>query len=45
MVRDRENIKKLSRLGWRVLVIWECETMKVDQLAKLAARIRRAQLK
>jgi DNA mismatch endonuclease, patch repair protein len=24
--RDREVIKKLRKLGWDVLVIWECET-------------------
>jgi DNA mismatch endonuclease (patch repair protein) len=24
--RDGENVDKLARLGWRVLVIWECET-------------------
>jgi hypothetical protein len=23
--RDRENIKKLEKNNWRVLVIWECE--------------------
>ena len=26
MERDRENRKKLEEDGWRVLVIWECET-------------------
>lgn len=24
--RDRENIEALTQLGWRTLVIWECET-------------------
>jgi DNA mismatch endonuclease (patch repair protein) len=24
--RDQENQIKLSELGWKVLVIWECET-------------------
>ena len=24
--RDRRNIQALHKLGWRVLVIWECET-------------------
>lgn len=23
--RDRENIRRLRALGWRVLVVWECE--------------------
>jgi len=26
--RDRENIRRLSDLGWKVLVIWECEIKK-----------------
>lgn len=26
--RDKENIAALEVLGWRVLVIWECETLK-----------------
>jgi len=25
VVRDIENIRALRRLGWRVLVLWECE--------------------
>ncbi len=25
-VRDRQNRRALQRLGWRVLVIWECQT-------------------
>lgn len=24
-IRDAENIAKLSSLGWKVLVVWECE--------------------
>ena len=24
--RDRRNVQALHKLGWRVLVIWECET-------------------
>ena len=23
--RDKKNIKKLKKLGWRVMVLWECE--------------------
>ncbi|MBD3329522.1 DNA mismatch endonuclease Vsr [Candidatus Dojkabacteria bacterium] len=23
--RDKENIAELNRLGWKVLVVWECE--------------------
>ena len=28
MERDQENYQKLCSLGWKVLVIWECETKK-----------------
>jgi DNA mismatch endonuclease, patch repair protein len=27
--RDREAIVELKKLGWRVLVVWECETRKL----------------
>ena len=30
--RDRENQEALRRMGWRVLVIWECETSDLDSL-------------
>ena len=36
--RDRANLVKLLKLGWKSLVIWECEIK--DQLA-LAARIKK----
>jgi DNA mismatch endonuclease, patch repair protein len=29
--RDRAALRKLRRAGWRVLVIWECETLKMDR--------------
>lgn len=28
LARDRRNIEALEALGWRVLVLWECETEK-----------------
>ncbi len=28
--RDEENIERLRALGWRVLVIWECELSDLD---------------
>jgi len=34
--RDRRNELALQKLGWRVLVIWECET---DDLRLLESRI------
>lgn len=37
ITRDKNNIAKLKMLGWRVLVIWECETKHPKTLAlKLA---------
>ncbi|WP_282011803.1 very short patch repair endonuclease [Nitrospina watsonii] len=31
--RDRQNIGKLVKLGWKVLVVWECECKEQDKLA------------
>lgn len=30
--RDRAHVKELERIGWTVLVIWECETKDADLL-------------
>lgn len=30
--RDQRNQRDLRRLGWRVIVVWECETRQRDQL-------------
>ena len=38
--RDVNNARELSRNGWRVFVIWECELSAVS-LTRLAAKIRR----
>ncbi|WP_419940320.1 very short patch repair endonuclease [Candidatus Palauibacter sp.] len=32
--RDRLNEAALRRLGWEILVIWECETKDLDPLAE-----------
>jgi DNA mismatch endonuclease, patch repair protein len=34
--RDRQNCRKLQRLGWSVFVVWECE---LTDVAKLKARL------
>jgi len=26
VLRDKKNLKRLTELGWQVLIIWECET-------------------
>lgn len=30
VARDRQSVEELRRLGWRVLVVWECETRSAD---------------
>lgn len=32
--RDKEVRKKLQFLGWRVLVVWECQTRSVETLSR-----------
>ena len=41
MERDKDNEAALERIGWRVMVIWECETKKKG-LIMLEDRIRNA---
>ena len=36
--RDKRNRRDLRRLGWKVVVVWECELKK---LAKLETKLRR----
>jgi DNA mismatch endonuclease (patch repair protein) len=36
--RDRLNISKLRRGGWKVLSVWECETGRADALRKRLTR-------
>lgn len=31
--RDRKNQEKLRELGWDILIIWECETRDIKQIA------------
>lgn len=37
--RDKETGRQLRRLGWRVCVIWECETVDATKLSKRLARL------
>jgi len=39
IIRDKENKAKLENLGWRVIVLWECEITE-EALGKLADSIR-----
>ena len=36
--RDRENGRQLRKLGWRVCVVWECETKVLGKLSRRLAR-------
>lgn len=33
--RDRENSREIEELGWKHLILWECQTKDVDVLAAL----------
>jgi len=35
--RDKRNMRELRKMGWKVLVVWECQTKKNPE--KLAERI------
>ena len=37
--RDREAVESLEALGWRVAIIWECETKARDVLQRTLQRI------
>ena len=36
--RDNENRKKLEEKGWKVLVIWECETKSEKTIESFLAK-------
>lgn len=36
--RDQKNLAALRKLGWRSLVVWECETENPDRAAKKLIR-------
>lgn len=38
--RDKRNTAALEAMGWRVLLIWECEVSDDDALVKLAETLR-----
>jgi len=37
-LRDRSNVRKLRALGWKVLMIWECQTVSDEKLSKILER-------
>lgn len=30
--RDKENIKAIKRMGWKFLVVWECQLENIDRI-------------
>lgn len=38
VTRDRKNLAALRRAGWRVIIIWECETRKPEHLLRKLSR-------
>ncbi|RIK76826.1 MAG: very short patch repair endonuclease [Planctomycetota bacterium] len=41
VARDRRDYRRLRRLGWKVVIVWECELRNYERLrARLDARIR-----
>lgn len=31
-VRDAQVLRQLAQMGWNVMIVWECETKKLDTL-------------
>ncbi len=40
VARDRRNTRLLKKLGWRVIIIWECETKAENRLMKKLAKLK-----
>jgi len=41
VARDKRKIRQLRRLGYRVMVVWECEVKSASKLARLERRLHR----
>ena len=41
VARDRKNQRLLRKDGWKVIVVWECQTKKAEGLEKTAKRLNR----
>ena len=41
LTRDLANVEALEELGWRVIVVWECETSRAEKRGELAESLRR----
>jgi DNA mismatch endonuclease (patch repair protein) len=36
--RDSRNIRELKKMGWDILIVWECETKDAGRLAQILSR-------
>jgi len=36
--RDKRNLRQLRKAGWKVLVVWECQTKNINRLARKLKR-------
>jgi len=41
IARDKRNLAALRHIGWKVFIIWECETKDAAKVARLVKKIRR----
>lgn len=39
--RDRDNEHQLKKMGWKVITIWECQVMKIDELTHIINKVLR----
>ena len=40
VTRDRRNVRDLRAIGWRVIVVWECQSRKPSALARIVRQLR-----
>lgn len=33
-VKDKEHRKKLTQMGWKTIIVWECEIKNIDKVAR-----------
>ena len=39
VARDRRNARRLRSSGWRVLIVWECQTRRIDSIDQIFWRV------
>lgn len=38
-LRDKKNLDLLTELGWKVIIIWQCEISKIDNRTKILNKL------